>query len=74
MEDSFATTPRIKGNPFDKRIGENRLVRHNNGQVIMFFGWYSEYQKRFRGRLAKKIWDEWKKGSYFYNKQERNNI
>lgn len=44
----FATCPRIPGDPFDVRHGDNRLVRRKDGGFEQHFGYYSDFQRRAR--------------------------
>ena len=51
MNMGFADTPRIKGKPFSKRVGNNLLERDKKRHVCCCFGYYNSNQT-----LTRKIW------------------
>jgi len=65
METCFADTPRIKGKPFSKRIGNNLLERSNEGSVSYYFGFFSPSQILARKVLSDRIFKEIKSKMYF---------
>ena len=55
METNFADTPRVKGRPFSKRIGDNLLERDNTGHVCSHIAFYSLSQQLARQHLSRKM-------------------
>lgn len=51
IETTFANTPRIKGKPFKKRVGDDLLERDGDGHVCINFGYFSEFQTLFREKI-----------------------
>ncbi len=54
-ETSFADTPRVKGKPFSKRVGDNLLERTKGGHVRESFGYFNPSQVAAREAVAKRL-------------------
>lgn len=65
MTETFATTPRISGAPFDVRMGDDRLIRRNDGGVERHFGYYSAGQERARNAFAARLRRDIMHNSFF---------
>lgn len=53
----FASTERRKNEPFDVRVRNDRVVRHESGAVEVFVGYYSPAAKQVRALVGRAIND-----------------
>jgi len=64
METCFADTPKVKGSPMSKRVGDNLLERDDGGHVTCCVGYFGKGQAFARGLFVKAITLELKKKGF----------